>query len=205
MPDNCSYFSQKCQIWNFLQKSYWTEFWGNLLGFLSLTSVKKIPKSRVYGKRNKASDKTAQNRVFITFFMHLLMENSINCLYPTLAMPILSGVSVGRQPHAAPAPPGAVSTEMTARMARGSAPSVEGAPSATSWRKVSTEQEAVSLALPGAARPRDAPRTVGGKAELWVTVLAVDSVGEGLPQQVVWIPSCGFAGVVGCPPDRCYC
>lgn len=26
-----------------------------------------------------------------------------------------------------------------------------------------------------------------------------------LPQPVVWIPSCGFVGVVTCPPESCYC
>ena len=68
----------------------------------------------------------------MTFLMHLLMENSINCLYATLAMQTLTSVSVGKQPHAASAPPGAVSAEMTETMAGGNMPSVENASSTTS-------------------------------------------------------------------------
>lgn len=86
----------------------------------------------LYGKGNKVNNKTAQNHVFMTFLVHLLMENSINGLYPTLVMQTLSSVSVGNQPHAVTAPPGAVGTEMTELMAGGNVPSMEDASFTTS-------------------------------------------------------------------------
>lgn len=71
--------------------------------------------------------------------MLLLTENSINHLYATLATQTLSSVSVDKQPHTAPAPPGAVSAEMTEPMARRNMPSVEDASSTTSLLKNSVQ------------------------------------------------------------------
>lgn len=75
----------------------------------------------------------------MTFLMLLLMENSINCLYATLATQTLSSVSVDKQPHTAPAPPGAVSAGMTEPMSRRNMPSVEDASSTTSLLKNSVQ------------------------------------------------------------------
>jgi len=86
----------------------------------------------IYSEGNKINLKTAQNCVFMTFLTHLLAENRINCLHITLSPQTLSSVSVGKQPHAASAPPRAVSTEKTKPMACGNMPLVEDASSTIS-------------------------------------------------------------------------
>lgn len=101
--------------------------------FLDL-GKKKILRSMIYGEGNKINNRPAENCVFMTFLLHLLMENCTYCLYPTPAMLTVSSVSVGKQPDADPAPPGPVSTEMTEPMAHGNMPLVEDASSTTSWR-----------------------------------------------------------------------
>lgn len=153
----------------------------------------------LYGKGNKVNNKTAQNRVFMTFLVHLLMENSINGLHSTLVAQTLSSVSVGKQPHTTTAAPGAVGTEMTELV--GMCPQWKMHPFTTSWRKVFTEQGDMS---PGSAHPGmlclESPRQSWGQSY---------GVGHGLrrwrtlPQEIVWVLSCGFAGVVGCSPESC--
>lgn len=61
----------------------------------------------------------------MTFPFHLLMENSINYLYPILTMQTVSSVLVDKQPHAAPAPPRAVRAEVTESVVHGNRSPVE--------------------------------------------------------------------------------
>lgn len=54
------------------------------------------------------------------------MENSINYLYPTLAMQTVSSVLIGKQPHNAPTPPRAMRAEITVNGSWEHVPSVRG-------------------------------------------------------------------------------